>query len=125
MAPAGFAGDRVHVEDIVPAGYPAQRGYVRHRLTSPSQTLVNSPKQSICGVGSIDTMDLNIREPQLRTTQRHHFARSAPRNERGVCGLLARIHDQLCWMSGLSLLLPDYVDRDLQRRNRSSVLKPV
>src|SRR5512139_2488653 len=28
-------------------------------------------------------------------------------------------------MSGLSLLLPDYVDRDLHRRNRSSVLKPV
>ena len=28
-------------------------------------------------------------------------------------------------MSGLSLLLPDYIDRDLQRRNRSSVLKPV
>ena len=28
-------------------------------------------------------------------------------------------------MSGLSLLLPDYIDRDLHRRNRSSVLKPV
>src|SRR5512137_2073334 len=28
-------------------------------------------------------------------------------------------------MSGLSLLLPDYIDRDLRRRNRSSVLKPV
>jgi len=27
-APAGFAGDRVHVVDIVPAGYPAQRGCV-------------------------------------------------------------------------------------------------
>jgi len=27
--------------------------------------------------------------------------------------------------SGLSLLLPDYIDRDLHRRNRSSVLKPV
>src|SRR5512141_3037687 len=28
-------------------------------------------------------------------------------------------------MSGLSLLLPDYIDRDLHCRNRSSVLKPV
>src|SRR5512147_2157130 len=28
-------------------------------------------------------------------------------------------------MSGLSLLLPDYIYRDLHRRNRSSVLKPV
>src|SRR5512146_1980380 len=28
-------------------------------------------------------------------------------------------------MPGLSLLLPDYIDRDLHRRNRSSVLKPV
>ena len=28
-------------------------------------------------------------------------------------------------MSGLSSLLPDYVDRDLHGRNRSSVLKPV
>src|SRR5512136_2990753 len=28
-------------------------------------------------------------------------------------------------MSGLSLLLPDYIDRDLDGRNRSSVLKPV
>src|SRR5512140_1701185 len=28
-------------------------------------------------------------------------------------------------MSGLSLLLPDYIDRDLHRRNRSSVLKPM
>src|SRR2546421_3913217 len=28
-------------------------------------------------------------------------------------------------MSGLNLLLPDYIDRDLRRRNRSSVLKPV
>src|SRR6266567_950012 len=28
-------------------------------------------------------------------------------------------------MSGRSLLLPDYVDRDLHRRNRSFVLKPV
>src|SRR5215217_3668128 len=28
-------------------------------------------------------------------------------------------------MSGLSLLLPNYIDRDLHRRNRSSVLKPV
>src|SRR5512132_296253 len=28
-------------------------------------------------------------------------------------------------MSGLSLLLPDYIDRDLHRRNRSFVLKPV
>src|SRR5215213_7707405 len=28
-------------------------------------------------------------------------------------------------MSGVSLLLPDYIDRDLYRRNRSSVLKPV
>src|SRR5512139_3744778 len=28
-------------------------------------------------------------------------------------------------MSGLSSLLPDYIDRDLHRRNRSSVLKPV
>src|SRR5512139_2877830 len=28
-------------------------------------------------------------------------------------------------MSGLSLLLPDYVDRDLHCRNRSSVLEPV
>src|SRR5689334_17559848 len=28
-------------------------------------------------------------------------------------------------MSGLSLLLPHYIDRDLHRRNRSSVLKPV
>src|SRR5829696_1090434 len=28
-------------------------------------------------------------------------------------------------MSGLSLLRPDYIDRDLHRRNRSSVLKPV
>src|SRR4249920_1492505 len=28
-------------------------------------------------------------------------------------------------MSGLNLLLLDYVDRDLHRRNRSSVLKPV
>src|SRR5664280_1318752 len=28
-------------------------------------------------------------------------------------------------MPGLSLLLPEYIDRDLQRRNRSSVLKPV
>ena len=28
-------------------------------------------------------------------------------------------------MSGLSLLLPDYVDRDLDRRNRPSVLEPV
>src|SRR5512139_13963 len=33
-----------------------------------------------------------------------------------------------CWasqMSGLSLLLPDYIDRDFHCRNRSSVLKPV
>ena len=30
-----------------------------------------------------------------------------------------------CQMSGLSLLLPHYIDRDLHRRNRSSVLKPV
>src|SRR5512141_2238682 len=28
-------------------------------------------------------------------------------------------------MSGLSSLLLDYIDRDLHRRNRSSVLKPV
>src|SRR5512142_1124219 len=28
-------------------------------------------------------------------------------------------------MSGLSLRLPGYIDRDLHRRNRSSVLKPV
>src|SRR3954469_11974551 len=28
-------------------------------------------------------------------------------------------------MSGLSLLVPDYIGRDLHRRNRSSVLKPV
>ena len=28
-------------------------------------------------------------------------------------------------MSGLSLLLPDYIDRDLHCRNSSSVLKPV
>jgi len=28
-------------------------------------------------------------------------------------------------MSGLSLLLPDYIDRDFHRRNRTSVLKPV
>src|SRR5512139_1770117 len=28
-------------------------------------------------------------------------------------------------MSGLSLLLADYIDRDLHRRNRSSVPKPV
>src|SRR5271169_2546111 len=28
-------------------------------------------------------------------------------------------------MSGLSLFLPDDIDRDLHRRNRSSVLKPV
>src|SRR6266567_5181394 len=28
-------------------------------------------------------------------------------------------------MSGRSLLLPDYIDRDLRRRNRSAVLKPV
>src|SRR5512135_1388293 len=28
-------------------------------------------------------------------------------------------------MSGLSSLLPDYIDRDLHGRNRSSVLKPV
>src|SRR5512147_388094 len=28
-------------------------------------------------------------------------------------------------MSGLSLLLPDDIDRDLYRRNRSSILKPV
>src|SRR4030043_168224 len=28
-------------------------------------------------------------------------------------------------MSGLSLLLPDYIDRDLHCRNRSSILKPV
>ena len=28
-------------------------------------------------------------------------------------------------MSGLSLLLPDYIDGDFHRRNRSSVLKPV
>src|SRR5487761_1920527 len=28
-------------------------------------------------------------------------------------------------MSGLILLLPDYIDRDLHRRNCSSVLKPV
>src|SRR5512144_2509729 len=28
-------------------------------------------------------------------------------------------------MSGLSLLLPDYIDRDLHCRNCSSVLKPV
>ena len=28
-------------------------------------------------------------------------------------------------MSGLSLLLPDYIDRDLHRWNRSSVLKPM
>src|SRR5512139_2809858 len=28
-------------------------------------------------------------------------------------------------MQGLSSLLPDYIDRDLHRRNRSSVLKPV
>src|SRR5512136_1399241 len=28
-------------------------------------------------------------------------------------------------MSGLSLLLPDYIDRDLHCRNRSSVLNPV
>src|SRR6476619_6044686 len=28
-------------------------------------------------------------------------------------------------MSGLSLLLPNYIDRDLHRRNRSSVLEPV
>src|SRR6185369_2854409 len=28
-------------------------------------------------------------------------------------------------MSGLSSLWPDYIDRDLHRRNRSSVLKPV
>src|SRR5438046_6584890 len=28
-------------------------------------------------------------------------------------------------MSGVSLVLPDYVDRDLHRRNRSSVLEPV
>ena len=28
-------------------------------------------------------------------------------------------------MSGLSLLLPDYIDRDLHCRNRPSVLKPV
>jgi hypothetical protein len=28
-------------------------------------------------------------------------------------------------MLGLSLLLPDYIDRNLHRRNRSSVLKPM
>ena len=28
-------------------------------------------------------------------------------------------------VSGLSLLVPDYIDRDLHRRNRSPVLKPV
>src|SRR5512141_2350236 len=28
-------------------------------------------------------------------------------------------------MSGLSLLLPDYINRDLHCRNRASVLKPV
>src|SRR5947209_18305865 len=28
-------------------------------------------------------------------------------------------------MSGLSLPLPDYIERDLHRRNRSSVLEPV
>src|SRR5919112_5140797 len=28
-------------------------------------------------------------------------------------------------MSGPSLLLPDYIDRDLHRRNRPPVLKPV
>src|SRR5271157_2060653 len=28
-------------------------------------------------------------------------------------------------MSGLSLLLPEYIDRDLHRRRRSFVLKPV
>jgi hypothetical protein len=32
VALAPFAGDRVHVEDIVPAGYPARRGCVRRTL---------------------------------------------------------------------------------------------
>src|SRR5512139_3625681 len=39
--------------------------------------------------------------------------------------ILPQEWDRACQMSGLGLLLPDDVDRDLHGRNRSSVLEPV
>ena len=55
----------------------------------------------------------------------HPTAEDADRGGRLVEAVVSTDTPRRCSTGRLSLLLPDDIDRDLHRRNRSSVLKPV